>query len=664
LRVERAGASARVLALSLCALTLALLPARANGAASRAKTAALAWGGNFRTELGAGYKDTRETAPVSVVGLSSVATVAAAYDFNLALLSGGTVEAWGGNDFGQLGDGTRVASRVPVPVSGLKTVAAISAAGTHAMALLNGGTVDVWGSNEYGELGNGQLNPRERINQSGEKETTMAGTASTEPVEVPGLTNVVAVAAGGGTDFALLANGSLMAWGKNDVGQLGIGETGPEVCKTSAAPIPCSTTPRPVVLTSLPSGVTVAAVSAGQQDAYALLSNHEVRAWGDNMRGELGDGLTTASDVPVEVLNVSGGGGSKGLSNATAVSAGSGFVLALLETGQVVAWGTNESGQLGAISSNECRAEPCSQTPIFVAGIEKITRISAGESGFSVVEGGGSVYSFGRNSPWGQLGIGLREAPEACGQEGLTRERTLWCARTPVRITGLGPLAGIVAGEQGGVALIESKSGPPPLLSVDAEAHAIRVFWTFQASEYRLRSKLLTVRKWSKPKRLKESCGAENPCSYQLADASGTPLEIQLTSYTSEGKQEKRRIILGSPAPENSAPANVAAPSIKGDGLKGHKLVESHGAWTNKPTHFTYQWVRCNAGGEGCSGIRRATKEAYAPGSIDVNKAVRVEEKATNGHGRATVETSGPIHVLEETEPEEPVALENSEELE
>jgi hypothetical protein len=159
-----------------------------------------------------------------------------------------------------------------------------------------------------------------------------------------------------------------------------------------------------------------------------------------------------------------------------------------------------------------------------------------------------------------------------------------------------------------------------------------------------------------------ESCGAESPCSYQLADPSGAPLEIQLHTYNSEGRSEKKRLILGSPLPENGAPANVSPPSIKGVGLRGQKLAESHGSWKNKPTRFTYQWLRCNATGEACNKIRHATAETYALGSLDVDKAIRVQEKATNG--RQTTATSGPLHVAEELESEEPGSSANSEELE
>ena len=116
------------------------------------------------------------------------------------------------------------------------------------------------------------------------------------PVEVLGLSNVIAVAAGEFFSLALLKNGTVLAWGRNDLGQLGNGRMTDSVV--------------PVVVKGL---TGVAAISAGgcggtsEGHSLALLNTGKVRSWGDNLYGELGDGSTISSDVPVEV---------KGLSNS------------------------------------------------------------------------------------------------------------------------------------------------------------------------------------------------------------------------------------------------------------------------------------------------------------------------------------------------------------
>jgi alpha-tubulin suppressor-like RCC1 family protein len=106
-----------------------------------------------------------------------------------ALLSGGRVQCWGQNPFGELGNGTTTNSYLPVPVSGITNAIAIATGPDHSCALLSGGGVQCWGENTYGELGNG---------------TT---TNSSVPGAVSGITSAVAIAAGGNTTCALLSGG-------------------------------------------------------------------------------------------------------------------------------------------------------------------------------------------------------------------------------------------------------------------------------------------------------------------------------------------------------------------------------------------------------------------------------------------------------------------------
>jgi alpha-tubulin suppressor-like RCC1 family protein len=176
---------------------------------------ARAWGENESGQLGNG-STTGSDLPVAVSGLSGVTAVASSAanahstvpprgEHSLALLSNGTVVAWGANGSGQLGNGTTTSSDVPVPVSGLSGVTAIAAGGEHNLALLSNGTVMAWGGNEYGQLGNGST------------------TGSTVPVAVSGLSGVSAVAAGSWYSLALLTNAKLVGWGRNASGELGNG---------------------------------------------------------------------------------------------------------------------------------------------------------------------------------------------------------------------------------------------------------------------------------------------------------------------------------------------------------------------------------------------------------------------------------------------------------
>lgn len=139
----------------------------------------------------------------------------------------------------------------------------------------------------------------------------------------------------------------IYAWGSNSNGQLGDGST-----TDSAVP----------VQVELPAGVTPVAVSAGWLTSLALGSDGNVYAWGDGEDGQLGDGSTLDSQVPVRVLLPAG-------VTAVAVSAGFGSSLALGSDGTVYAWGSNLAGQLGdgtATGPQICGYTPCSMTPVAV----------------------------------------------------------------------------------------------------------------------------------------------------------------------------------------------------------------------------------------------------------------------------------------------------------
>ncbi len=266
------------------------------------------------------------TYPVRVSGLSEVTALATDGGDSLALLHNGTVMAWGSNYVGGLGNGKGGSYEVvdvPAPVPGLSEVSAVAIGAGHSLALLKNGTVMAWGANGYGELGDGT-----------------ATEESDSPVKVSGLSEVIAIAAGDNFSLALKRDGTVMAWGWNDVGELGNGtSTGPDSCGFEA---PCSTTPVPVVGLS-----GVRSISAGGRDGFAELSNGTVMAWGSNGGGELGIGTNLGpefcppdpcSTKPVPVA---------GLTGATAVAAGTDGGIALEGNGKVVAWGGASRGQIG-----------------------------------------------------------------------------------------------------------------------------------------------------------------------------------------------------------------------------------------------------------------------------------------------------------------------------
>ncbi|MFT3783399.1 MAG: Ig-like domain-containing protein [Nibricoccus sp.] len=285
-----------------------------------------AWGTNDQGQLGNGTT-TSSLVPVAVdiTGVLSgktVIAVAAGTQHSLALCSDGTVAAWGRNTQGQLGNGTTTSSLVPVAVdttgvlSG-KTVIALSAGLFHSLALCSDGTVVAWGTGEG--VGDGN---------------SFSLSLSPKAVKTDGVLNgkiVVAIAAGNRHSLALCSDGTVAAWGDNDMGQLGDGTT-----ILNAAPIAVD---RSGVL----SGKTVAQITAGAQFSLALCSDGTLAAWGLNDIGQLGNGTTTDSPVPVAVKN----NGALAGKTPVAIAAGGNHALTLCSDGTAAAWGFNVFGQLG-----------------------------------------------------------------------------------------------------------------------------------------------------------------------------------------------------------------------------------------------------------------------------------------------------------------------------
>ncbi len=227
-------------------------------------------------------------------------------DFSCYKTSTGSMKCWGSNANGQLGDGTTTDSVTPIDVSGLAgTVSKISLGNAHSCALLSSGTVQCWGENSNGTLGNGST------------------TASSSPVNVQGLGgSPTAISAGASHNCALFSDGTVKCWGDNLKGQLGDGSNTDRTSAVSVAGL----------------GGTATKIAAGYSSTCALLSTGTVRCWGNNSFGELGNGNTTDTTSPV-TANIGG--------TATDLIASSFSTCALLSTGVLKCWGTNGGAQVG-----------------------------------------------------------------------------------------------------------------------------------------------------------------------------------------------------------------------------------------------------------------------------------------------------------------------------
>ncbi|MBI4932046.1 MAG: T9SS type A sorting domain-containing protein [Bacteroidetes bacterium] len=290
---------------------------------------------------------------------------------SLSICNDSTVRSWGYNNDGQLGIGDTIDKSTAQQVHGvgnvgfLTGITALATGGnplegiSHSLALKYNGTVWAWGRNNHGQLGDGDT------------------IRSWTPLQVHGfgnvgfLTGITTIAGGGYHTLAIKNDSTVWAWGRNNHGQLGVGDT-----NTSFTP----------VQVNLLTGIT--AIAGGWGNSLALKNDSTVWAWGQNYLGQLGLGDTTDRHTPVQISSLTG---------ITAISAGGGHCLAIKNDSTAWAWGYNSFGQLGD-STNTDR-----HTPVQVLGLTSVIAVSVGAGHSLALKNDGTVWAWGFNQ-LGQLG--------------------------------------------------------------------------------------------------------------------------------------------------------------------------------------------------------------------------------------------------------------------
>ena len=354
--------------------------------ASKADGTVWAWGYNGNGQLGGGTVGAVVTAPVKLAGLADAVGASAGGYHSLTTQRDGTVRAWGYNGNGRLGDGTTTEKNAPVLVSGLTNVIEVVAGDAHNLALKADGTVWAWGYNFFGQLGAGSFDYTDR----------------TIPVQVPGLTNVVAIAAGGKGSMALKNDGTVWVWGSyklNMKGAIPISDADWNATGGASGPYP------------VPGLTNVVTISAGGDSAtgvnadvcLALTADEQLYAWGSNDWGELGQGTAGSSTSKSLPTLVSALAGKTILNMAT-----SGYhVVALTNDSQQWAWGLGSSGQLGNGMSGTLPGQTVlyhSKVPIASAtGLLNVLDLTVGV-GHTVALNADLTYSSWGGNNGGQLG--------------------------------------------------------------------------------------------------------------------------------------------------------------------------------------------------------------------------------------------------------------------
>jgi len=293
----------------------------------------------------------------------SALMISAGYHHSCAITNKGSLLCWGQNASGQLGNGAKDLARVtPELVRGFTAdVTAVSAGGSHTCALVDD-MVQCWGSNDEGRLGVGDS--LERLS----------------PTPVSGLKGKISAVSAGGSHTCALLDGTVQCWGANDQGQLGDGSTTSRLIPTAVKGLPRS----------------IVAVSAGGAHSCALSNLGAITCWGANDQGQLGNGSTQRSLVPLPVQS---------LNNVTSVQTGGGHTCVILSEGSLRCWGRNWAGQLGDGTTDD-RFLPT--TPLGMTSGVRAVATSLDQHTCAVLSSG-TVRCWGMNE-FGQLGDGTSSA--------------------------------------------------------------------------------------------------------------------------------------------------------------------------------------------------------------------------------------------------------------
>jgi alpha-tubulin suppressor-like RCC1 family protein len=210
-------------------------------------------------------------------------------------------------------------------------------------------------------------------------------TANPTPTVIAGPPALATVAFSQNASLAVATDGSVWAWGDGANGQLGLGTSTDGTLDTADQHAPVQ----------LPNTLAVTA-ARGYRHSMILKADGTVWTFGVNDKGQLGDGTTESRDRPTLV---------PGLSDVVAISAGSGFSLALRRDGTLWAWGDNSQGQLG-LGVEDAEAHPA---PVQVPGLSDLHDIAAGKDHILAITAQGQLYAWGLNQS-GQVGDGTSGA--------------------------------------------------------------------------------------------------------------------------------------------------------------------------------------------------------------------------------------------------------------
>ena len=301
-------------------------------------TSVYCWGNDFYGQLGDGATINNTATPTLATGMTNIERISAGDFHTCAVVTGGaTMYCWGENADGQIGDGTTTQRPSPtaVNVAALTgdVIIALSSGNNHNCLIADSATdrLFCWGDNDYGQLG---------------LDSTTDTTTATEVTGLAGGFVPTQLSLGGDHSCAFDGTDDARCWGKNNYGQLGQGNIlnyGSDALTQSIALLPDI---------SVTGGENLAAIYAGGDSTCVINSANEVKCFGYNQQGQLGnDSTTTIGTAAAEMTALTAVSLGTGLT-ATSMDLGENHTCAVLNNGRIKCWGLNTSGQLGIESTS------------------------------------------------------------------------------------------------------------------------------------------------------------------------------------------------------------------------------------------------------------------------------------------------------------------------
>ncbi len=402
-----------------------------------------AWGSNSNGQLGNGESGSgkKQSTPIKI--MDDVNQVAAGHSHTLAIKTDGSLWAWGSNSYGQLGDGTTTPKTIPIKI--IDNISQISAGSSHSVAISSDNILYSWGINDYlgilvDGISNATLSPVNIYNGVievdanynntifltsegnifvfGDNSNGQLGYDNTDfnvPVEVP-IDDVVNIAAGGNTSFAITGLNRLYGWGADRECEIG-----DEDCKAKTRPVMVGegfshiaigpgwnssgfnsaalkndrslwewgincTDPSSKRYVPTQTQTGYINISAGYRRFLGIKEDNSLWAWGNNNYGTLGTGNTDDQKEPIKVMD-----------DVVQVATGFNHTLAIKKDGSLWAWGSNTYGELGDGTKDD------KYSPVKI--MESVTQVAVGLFHSLAIKTDGSLWAWGQNL-YSQLGDG------------------------------------------------------------------------------------------------------------------------------------------------------------------------------------------------------------------------------------------------------------------